>query len=231
MEQSISGLGRRSLVCGAAWSVPAIAIAAAAPAMAASPCAFDWETGFSIQANCIIRDKHQATGTGDCSDVSVDPWIVRRDNGDGTSTVTPWLRVIVGTQFEARDITVTFTLFPNRAGKNTEFDEATLSGPVSPAQGAIPPIYQQNMVTIASQPSIVDPTHIVWSIASMPAQSSVQFEVAAKSMTMTLTEADQLVVAGVLHVSGTKDCGVKPQQCPAIEPKKTSEAVTCSTGC
>lgn len=229
MEQSASGLGRRSLVRGAAWSVPAIAIAAAAPAMAASPCAFTWQTRVFIQANCIIRDKHEATGKGDCSDVSVDSWLTQKDNGDGTVTVVPYFRVIVGTQLDISDVSATFAL----SRYYSPLDASTLTAAQVPAAGATPEIYKVRRDFTVGDPVLLEDGYTVrWNIGSMLAGSSTQFQVAGQPVTIESALASQKIQEGLLTVSGIKDCGAAPQACPGVESRAKSEPIqsTCITG-
>lgn len=229
MDKSVSGLGRRNLVRGAAWSVPAIAIAAAAPAMAASPCAFTWQTRVLIQADCIIRDKHEAIGKGDCSDVSVDSWLTAKNNSDGTSTVTPYFRVIVGTQLDISDVWATFTL----SRYYSPLDPATLTVAQIPAAGATPEIYKVRQDFTVGNPVLLEGGYTVrWDIGSMPAGSSAQFQIAGQPVTIESSTVPQRIQEGLLTVSGLKDCGATPQTCPGLEPKSTTEPIvsTCATG-
>lgn len=208
MDVRSASLRRRSIVRGAAWSVPAVAVAAAAPAMAGSPCSFEWRTKVTIQAGCIVRQKHEPVGQGDCSDVSVDYWYRPVDNPDGTVTVTPWYRVIVGTQLEIKDVRAVFSL--EDPGPFV-FDASTVNGPTSPAQAAVPDIYREHLVSAG--PPVVESRVITWEIGDMSAQSSVQYEIAGTPLVLSAPEVSTVLQHGDLRVTGVKACGDRPHAC------------------
>lgn len=212
---------RRALVRGAAWSLPVVAVASAAPAVAASPCLFEWTTKVIIlsggRGNELTRDKHEPVGTGDCSDLSVDYWLTRTVQtgsghgsqlGEALYLYVPHFRVIVGTQISLTSVSVVLrTEHPVVA--------STLNALQSPAAGATPAIYKVHALPNLPKPEFSpDGREVVWSLPSMPAQCSVQYQVDGEGYVMTEARAQAYRYTMTLSASGMKECGAVPLQCP-----------------
>ncbi|MDO5644773.1 MAG: hypothetical protein Q4G21_03635 [Dermabacter sp.] len=178
---------------------------------------FTWTTRgtANFETNDIQRDKHEQTGKGDCSDVSIDFWVTRKDVKDASGTVTgreytPHYRAIIGSMLDATDVVATLTL-NDPAG--SLFREGSLNSVQSPAAGATPEMYK-GIVDFTEQPQMsADRTSISWNIGTMHAGTSVQFQADGETVVLPVDAAVDLRTS-TLTVTGHKICGAKPNMCP-----------------
>lgn len=166
MDKPESTLSRRTVVKGAAWSVPVIAVSAAAPAMAASvaPCPTIPDFGsfvWAIPASGQLNPSTGHTGPATVNGVSAAESILdgKTSAGPATVTVTTTLSLVAGTSY-----TLSFGVMGRFADGN---GSPTTSQSLAVSVGGST-IYRAS-TRPQSDPSIaVIPTGVNWGTSFMP---------------------------------------------------------------
>lgn len=178
---------RRTLVKGAAWAAPAVALAAHAPMVAASPCQVQWTTTSYMDPGKNVSDRDKDVfvcpgidcGQLSCGDVALDGWHHNK---------IPQIRVVVGSLVEVKNVKV--TVFA--ASANIMSFSTTYSALVSPAGGATPEAYKQVTITNLPAPVRIDDKTWEWNLGTIPAESSAGFNF---SLNMVEGNTERLAVS------------------------------------
>ncbi len=175
---------RRTVTTAGAWAAPVIIVAAQANQVATSPCptVVSWATG-ERGAGDVIRTK--GTDAPGSVDVSIDGW----NTGDHAI----W-RVVYGTLKDQDDVQITFTV------TDTSSVLEGVNEVRSPSGGAVTDDYKVTRATWTQEPVLAgDGTDVTWTVDTMPAGSSVSFNV-----TVSITSSDTLTISSKVSVSATQ---------------------------
>lgn len=183
---------RRHVMHGAAWTVPALALVAQAPARASSApvdCTINWVSTSTLaphNGDVSSRDKTITDG----GDLSIDGW----DSTSAGSASSPMFRIVLGTLVPLSNVVATVTV----TSGNMTFGSPGAG--YTPAGGATPADYKLVNVPDPGTPAKTASTTIGWSIPTMPANSSAGFNVAG----IALDPANTTNYVVTIMVSATK---------------------------